>query len=137
MESKLLSLQRLIGDTELASSQGWRALMDEDRLLTRFKISSNEAAHAQIFRVEILESQLTTYGKAMTEDKLREETKRLMCDKESYQTAAKENLKRLVDEKLEASKRLKEVCIVGCSKLRPNQRFIPPSQSNPTGHFRF
>ena len=32
-----------------------------------------------------------------------------MCDKESYQTAAKENLKRLVDEKLEASKRLKEV----------------------------
>ena len=110
--------------------------MDEDRLLTRFKISSNEAAHAQIFRVEILESQLTTYGKAMTEDKLREETKRLMCDKESYQTAAKENLKRLVDEKLEASKRLKEVCIVGCSKLRPNQRFIPPSQSNPTGHFR-
>ena len=60
-------------------------------------------------RVEILESQLTTYGKAMTEDKLREETKRLMSDKESYQTAAKENLKRLVDEKLEASKRLKEV----------------------------
>merc|ERR1719447_1623332 len=94
LESKPLSLQRLIGDTEVASSQGWRALMDEDRLLTR---------------VEILESQLTTYGKAMTEDKLREETKRLMSDKESYQTAAKENLKRLVDEKLEASKRLKEV----------------------------
>ena len=36
-----------------------------------------------------------------------------MCDKESYQTAAKENLKRLVDEKLEASKRLKEVSVVG------------------------
>ena len=36
LESKLLSLQRLIGDTEVASSQGWRALMDEDRLLTRF-----------------------------------------------------------------------------------------------------
>ena len=66
------------------------------------------------YRVEILESQLTTYGKAMTEDKLREETKRLMSDKESYQTAAKENLKRLVDEKLEASKRLKEVIIAGC-----------------------
>ena len=61
-----------------------------------------------------MESQLTTYGKAMTEDKLREETKRLMSDKESYQTAAKENLKRLVDEKLEASKRLKEVILAGC-----------------------
>jgi len=94
LENKLLSLQRLIGDTEVASSQGWRALMDEDRLLTR---------------VEILESQLTTYGKNMTEDKLREETKRLMSDKESYQTAAKDNLKRLVDEKLEAAKRLSEV----------------------------
>ena len=68
-------------------------------------------------RVEILESQLTTYGKAMTEDKLREETKRLMSDKESYQTAAKENLKRLVDEKLEASKRLKEVNLAGCISL--------------------
>ena len=32
-----------------------------------------------------------------------------MADKESYQTAAKENLKRLVDEKLEAAKKLKEV----------------------------
>lgn len=94
LENKLLSLQRLIGDTEVASNQGWRALMDEDRLLTR---------------VEILESQLTTYGKNMTEDKLREETKRLMSDKESYQTAAKDNLKRLVDEKLEACKRLNEV----------------------------
>ena len=115
LESKLLSLQRLIGDTEVASSQGWRALMDEDRLLTRsvvFLICN--IAFIPYSRVEILESQLTTYGKAMTEDKLREETKRLMSDKESYQTAAKENLKRLVDEKLEASKRLKEVNLAGC-----------------------
>ena len=109
MESKLLSLQRLIGDTELASSQGWRALMDEDRLLTRFLISSKEEAHAQIFRVEILESQLTTYGKAMTEDKLREETQRLMGEKELYQETAKETLKKLVDEKLEAVKKQKEL----------------------------
>merc|ERR1719350_210091 len=94
LENKILGLQRLLEETEHASQVGWKALMDEDRLLTR---------------VEILESQLTTYGKSMTEDKLREETKRLMEEKESYQTAAKENLKRLVDEKLEASKRLKEV----------------------------
>ena len=89
--------------------------MDEDRLLTRsvgFLICN--IAFIPYSRVEILESQLTTYGKAMTEDKLREETKRLMSDKESYQTAAKENLKRLVDEKLEASKRLKEVILAGC-----------------------
>jgi len=68
--------------------------MDEDRLLTR---------------VEILESQLTTYGKNMTEDKLREETKRLMEEKESYQNTAKDTLKKVVDEKLESCKKLKEV----------------------------
>ena len=45
----------------------------------------------------------------IVQDKLREETKRLMSDKESYQTAAKDGLKRLVEEKLVACKRLKEV----------------------------
>jgi len=94
LENKLLSLQRLIAETEGASTQGWKALMDEDRLLTR---------------VEILESQLTTYGKNMTEDKLREETKRLMEEKESYQNTAKDTLKKVVDEKLESCKKLKEV----------------------------
>ena len=38
---------------------------------------------------------MSTYGKSMTEDKLREETKRLMEDKEAYQLAAKDNLKKL------------------------------------------
>merc|ERR1719228_2069090 len=94
LENKLLALQRLVGETEGASASGWKALMDEDRLLTR---------------VEILESQLTTYGKNMTEDKLREETKRLMEEKEAYQNTAKDILKKVVDEKLEALKKLKEV----------------------------
>ena len=48
-----------------------------------------------LFRVEILESQLSTYGKSMGEDKLREETKKLMEDKEAYQLAAKLNIKKL------------------------------------------
>jgi len=39
---------------------------------------------------------LTTYGKSMNEDKLREEAKRLMEDKETYQDKAKETLKKLV-----------------------------------------
>ena len=45
----------------------------------------------------------------MTEDKLREETIRLMEEKESYQNTAKDTLKKIVDEKLESGKRLKEV----------------------------
>ena len=70
METKLAVLQRLVGQTESASNDAWKSLIDEDRLLTR---------------VEILESQLSTYGKSMNEDKLREETKRLMEEKEAYQ----------------------------------------------------
>jgi len=68
--------------------------MDEDRLLTR---------------VEILESQLTTYGKSMTEDKLREEAKRLMEEKEAYQNSAKDTLKKIVDDKIEATNKVKTV----------------------------
>merc|ERR1719397_1165922 len=94
LENKLLGLQRLIDETEGASQLGWKALMDEDRVLTR---------------VEILESQLSAYGKNMTEDKLREETKRLMEEKESYQNVAKDTLKKLVDEKLNCTKKQKEV----------------------------
>lgn len=94
MENKLKTLSKLVGETEVASNSGWKALMDEDRLLTR---------------VEILEGQLTTYGKNMNEDKLREETKRLMEEKEAYQRTAKDTLKKLVDEKLEALKELKKV----------------------------
>ena len=59
--------------------------------------------------MEILESQLSAYGKNMTEDKLREETKRLMEEKESYQNVAKDTLKKLVDEKLNCTKKQKEV----------------------------
>merc|ERR1719347_2051749 len=94
LENKMLGLQRLVEETEHASQVGWKALMDEDRLLTR---------------VEILESQLTTYGKSMTEEKLREETKRLMGEKEIYQNTAKDTLKRLTDEKLDAITKVKTV----------------------------
>ena len=94
LETKLAMLQRLVGQTNQASDDAWKSLIDEDRLLTR---------------VEILESQLSTYGKAMTEDKLREEAKKLMEEKEVYQETAKQTLKKLVDEKLEALKKQKEL----------------------------
>merc|ERR1712227_814729 len=94
LESKLVGLQRLVEETENASQLGWKALMDEERLLTR---------------VEILESQLTTYGKSMSEDKLREETKRLMEEKEAYQNSAKDTLKKIVDDKIDAINKVKAV----------------------------
>lgn len=45
----------------------------------------------------------------MTEDKLREETRRLLEEKQEYQESAKETLKRLVDEKLEAVKKQRDL----------------------------
>ena len=94
LETKLAVLQRLVGQTEEASETAWRSLIEEDRLLTR---------------VEILEGQLGAYSKSMSEDKLREEAKRLMEEKEEYQEVAKRTLMNLTNEKLEAVKRCKEL----------------------------
>lgn len=90
----MYSFHRLVGQTETASSDAWKSLIDEDRLLTR---------------VEILESQLSTYGKSMNEDKLRDETKKLMEEKGEYQERTKDTLKRLMNEKLEAVKKVQEL----------------------------
>jgi outer membrane protein TolC len=48
LENKLATLQRLVETTRQASDVGWKALIDEDRLLSR---------------VEILENQLQMYSK--------------------------------------------------------------------------
>ena len=45
----------------------------------------------------------------MTEDKLRDEAQRLMEEKEEYQEVAKDTLKKLVDEKLEAVKKMQDL----------------------------
>ena len=94
LETKLAILQRLVNQTEVASGSAWKSLIDEDRLLTR---------------VEILESQLSVYSKSMTDDKLREETKRLMEEKEEYQEVAKSTLRKIANDKLEAIKSAKEL----------------------------
>lgn len=53
-------------------------------------------------RVEILESQLLAYSKNYSEDKMREELLRLQEEKNDYQNTAKENLRNLHQERLEA-----------------------------------
>lgn len=94
LETKLAILQRLVGQTEEASTEAWKALIDEDRLLTR---------------VEILESQLSAYSKNMTEDKLREETQRLISEKEEYQEVTKATLTKITNDKLDALRKLSEL----------------------------
>lgn len=49
-----------------------------------------------------MESQLLAYSKNYTEDKIREELVRLQEEKSEYQNTAKENLRNLHEERLDA-----------------------------------
>ncbi|XP_074644471.1 uncharacterized protein LOC141901252 isoform X2 [Tubulanus polymorphus] len=94
LESKLAMLQRLVQNTQEASETGWQALIDEDRLLSR---------------LEVLESQLQVYAKNQTEDNLRQELVALQDDKHTYETTAKESLRKVLQEKLEAVRKLSDL----------------------------
>ncbi|XP_021916457.1 sarcolemmal membrane-associated protein-like isoform X3 [Zootermopsis nevadensis] len=94
LENKLATLQRLVETTRQASDLGWKALIDEDRLLSR---------------VEILENQLQMYSKNFAEDKLREELRKLQEDKSQYQGTAKESLRKMLQEKLEAVQKMQDI----------------------------
>ncbi|XP_046617769.1 sarcolemmal membrane-associated protein [Neodiprion virginianus] len=90
LNGKLHHLQRLVETTRQAADQSWKALIDEDRLLSR---------------VETVESQLVAYSKNFTEDKIRNELVKLQEDKAQYQTAAKEALQKILQEKLEVTQK--------------------------------
>lgn len=94
LQTKLSSLQQMVLSLRLASDVGWRALIAEDRLLSR---------------VEILENLLQTYSKNFPEDKLRDELRKLHDDKNIYQSTAKERLKKIYEEKLEVVQKCQEV----------------------------
>lgn len=94
IENKLSNLQKLIACTDEASESCWKALIDEDRLLTR---------------LEILENQIQTCSKTIGEDTLRQEVVRLQEDKDHYQVTAKESLRKVLQEKLEAVRKLQDV----------------------------
>ncbi|CAB4068804.1 Sarcolemmal membrane-associated protein [Lepeophtheirus salmonis] len=93
LETKLNIFQRILHQTETASTKTWQALIDEDRLLSR---------------IEILERQLAACA-SKNDDKLKEELKWYLEEKEIYQQTAKITLKKLVDEKLEAVKSVKDL----------------------------
>ncbi|XP_034254852.1 sarcolemmal membrane-associated protein [Thrips palmi] len=94
LEKKLNTLQRLLDDLRKSCDLGWKALIDEDRLLSR---------------VEILECQLQTFAKNATEDILREELRKLQEDKINYQGTAKEGLQKILEEKLDAVQKLQDL----------------------------
>ncbi|XP_038950183.1 sarcolemmal membrane-associated protein isoform X17 [Rattus norvegicus] len=94
LEQKLATLQRLLAITQEASDTSWQALIDEDRLLSRLEVMGN---------------QLQACSKNQTEDSLRKELVALQEDKHSYETTAKESLRRVLQEKIEVVRKLSEV----------------------------
>lgn len=94
LESKLGTMQKIIAMTQAESDYGWKVMIEEDRLLSR---------------IEVLESQLQACGKNVTEEKLREDISKLQDEKEKYQNAAKESLKKVLQEKLEAIRKVQDL----------------------------
>ncbi|XP_076358603.1 uncharacterized protein LOC143251120 isoform X3 [Tachypleus tridentatus] len=94
LETKLATLQRVVSSSQEASDSGWKVLIDEDRLLSR---------------IETLESQLQGASKNTSEDKLREELMKLQEEKDKYQNTAKESLRKVLQEKLEAVRRAQDL----------------------------
>ncbi|XP_071141810.1 sarcolemmal membrane-associated protein-like isoform X22 [Mytilus edulis] len=94
LEQKFSTLQQLLNNTQESSEDGWQALIDEDRLLSR---------------LEVLENQLHTYSKNHSEDALRQEVVTLQEEKLQYETTAKESLRRVLQEKLEAVRKLSDL----------------------------
>jgi chromosome segregation ATPase len=100
----------------------WQALVDEDRLLSR---------------IDMLEKKLLYFSKPLSEDKLREELMKLQNEKMQYQTSAKQALKKVYNERMEAIQKLSivEKALCGtedeCSLLR-DQLNKTQSQSRET-----
>jgi len=87
LEQKLALLQRCIDDSSEASSKGWSALIDEDKLLTR---------------LEFLENQIQLY-KTKDENTLQSKVLSLEEEKHQLENTSKETLCQAVKEKMEAA----------------------------------
>ncbi|KXJ70910.1 hypothetical protein RP20_CCG022079 [Aedes albopictus] len=88
LETKLTSLQKMVEATKQNSAIGWQAMIDEDRLLSR---------------IDMLEKKLQYFQKGMTDDKLREEVLKLQDEKYQYQNSAKDALRKVHQERLDAT----------------------------------
>ncbi|VDL79980.1 unnamed protein product [Nippostrongylus brasiliensis] len=93
-QQKLEALEKMLEATESASEAAWKALVNEDRLLSR---------------IETLEAQLATFSKNATHDKLREDVLSLLDDKAKFEIASKEQLRRAQEDRAESSLRLADI----------------------------
>ncbi|KAE9419193.1 hypothetical protein Angca_009058 [Angiostrongylus cantonensis] len=93
-QQKLEALEKLLEATEHASEAAWKALVNEDRLLSR---------------IETLEAQLATFSKNATPDKLKERIRVLIDDNAKFEFTSKEHLRRAQEERAESALRLADI----------------------------
>ncbi|KAI1892366.1 hypothetical protein AGOR_G00132620 [Albula goreensis] len=92
LEQKLVTLKRMLASTQVASENSWQALVDEDQLLSRLEVMGN---------------MLQVYSTNQSEENLRELV--ALQDQHSYETKAKDTLRRVLGEKVEVSRTLAKV----------------------------
>ncbi|XP_078384658.1 uncharacterized protein LOC144667143 isoform X1 [Oculina patagonica] len=94
LENKLANLQRLLSDSQAAVEENTQTFAQEDKLLSR---------------LETLENQLETLTKNLNEDDIKKELLVLQEERHHYEMRAKESLKKVLQEKLEAIQKLTEI----------------------------
>lgn len=94
LENKLANLQRLLSDSQASVEDNTQSFAQEDKLLSR---------------LEILENQLETLTKNLNEDDIKKELLVLQEERHNYEMRAKESLKKVLQEKLEAIQKLTEI----------------------------
>lgn len=94
LENKLRNLERLLSNIIGETDNSWKALVAEDRLLSK---------------IEFLENQLQYYKKDCGEDELKQEICDLKQYKYSYQGIAKDCLKKEMEEKLKTMQKCQEL----------------------------
>lgn len=94
LENKLLNLERLLSNLIGETDNSWKALVAEDRLLSK---------------IEFLENQLQYYKKDCGEDEMMQEICDLKQYKYSYQGMAKDCLKNEMEEKLKMMQKCQEL----------------------------
>ncbi|ESN95207.1 hypothetical protein HELRODRAFT_86939 [Helobdella robusta] len=94
LESKLTVVQQLVQATQESTENNWQNLVNEEKLLSR---------------LETLEKQLSICSKLQPDGSLQQELITLQNDKFHYESLAKNSLKKVIGEKVEAVKKLNDV----------------------------
>ncbi|CAI4228360.1 unnamed protein product [Auanema sp. JU1783] len=92
-QKKLKELESLLCSTEVLMSSAQKAVVNEDRLLSR---------------IETLEAQLSVYSKTPV-DKIKEEMLTLIEDKAKFEAMCKDSLRRTQEERVEYELRLSDI----------------------------